>query len=178
MKFNPDIHHRHSIRIKGYDYSKEGIYFITICTQNREKILAKIVTNNVGAGLVPAQRYETTRIGTMVEKIYLNLEKEFYNVILHSYIIMPNHIHGIIEICERAGTRPAPTLSSIIRLLKSKTTLMYIQGVKQGIYQPFNKRIWQRNYYEHIIRNEKEYLKIQEYINNNPLKWKDDKLNC
>ena len=108
MKFNPDIHHRHSIRIKEYNYSKGGIYFITICTQNREKTLAKIITNNVGAGPVSAQN-RTTKLGEMVENVYLNLEKEFNNVILHSYIIMPNHIHGIIEICERADTGPAPT---------------------------------------------------------------------
>ncbi len=68
MKFNPDIHHRHSIRIKEYDYSKRGLYFITICTQNREKTLAKIITNNVGAGLVPAQRHQITKLAKMVEK--------------------------------------------------------------------------------------------------------------
>ncbi len=179
MKFNPDIHHRHSIRIKEYDYSKEGAYFITICTQNREKILSKInLIGNVGAGLVSAQNIQMTELGKMVCKEYINLEKAFNNIILHDYVIMPNHIHGIIEICKRADTRPAPTLPDIICSYKSRTTLMYIKGVREGIYKPFNKRIWQRNYYEHIIRNEKEYLKIQEYIHNNPLNWKNDEFNC
>ena len=177
MKFNPDINHRHSIRLKEYDYSKIGFYFITICTQNREKILAKIVENNVGAVLVSAQ-IETTKLGKMIENVYIDLQKEFNNIMLHSYIIMPNHIHGIIEICKRADTRPAPTLGDIICSFKSRTTIICNKGVKQGIYQSFDKRIWQRNYYEHVIRNAKEYVKIQEYINNNPLNWEEDKFNC
>lgn len=94
---------------------------------------------------------------------------------------MPNHIHGIIEMREMentgpvwADTRPAPTLGDIICWFKSKTTSHYIKGVKQELYKPFNKRIWQRNYYEHIIRNEKEYYAIIDYIQNNPKNWKKD----
>lgn len=178
MKDNSEIHHRHSIRIKQFDYSKPGIYFITICTQNRENILSKIINNGVGAGLVSAQENQITILGQMIKETYLNLEKEFNNIKLHEYIIMPNHIHGIIEIYKRADTRPAPTIGDIICSFKSRTSLKCIKGIEEGIYKPFNKRIWQRNYYEHIIRNEKEYFKIQEYIKNNPLNWENDKFNC
>lgn len=115
MTYNPNIHKRKSIRLNQYNYSKEGIYFITICIQNRECLLSKI--KNVG---------------------------------------------------------PAPTLGDIICSFKTTTTLEYIKGVKEGRYKSFNKRIWQRNYYEHIVRNEREYNMICNYIENNPLNWKKD----
>lgn len=125
--------------------------------------------------------YFLTDIGILFQNIYINLEKEFSNIKLHEYVFMPNHIHGIIEICEWsntrpvwANTRPAPTLGDIICSFKSKTTSHYIKGLKHGLYKPFNKRIWQRNYYEHIIRNEKEYYAICDYIINNPINWKED----
>lgn len=87
---------------------------------------------------------------------------------------MPNHIHFILQIIERADTRPAPTVSDIICSFKSRTTNDIIKIVKQGKINCFDTKIWQRNYYEHIIRNEKEYYKIVEYIRNNPLRWEDD----
>ena len=150
MSYNPDKHKRKSIRLKQYNYSKSGIYFITICIQNRECILGNI--RNVGAGLVSAQNI-LTEVGNIFEKKYIQLENKFNNIRLHKYIFMPNHIHGIIEIYKRADTRPAPTIGDIICEFKSKTTLEYIKGVKEGKYKPFNKTIWQRNYYEHIIMN-------------------------
>ena len=107
--------------------------------------------------------------------MYLNLENEFKNIKLHDFVIMPNHIHGIIEICKRADTRPAHTLGDIICSFKSKTTCYALKGIKNEKYKPFNKRLWQRNYYEHIIRNEKEYIQIVEYITNNPMNWEKDK---
>jgi REP element-mobilizing transposase RayT len=176
--YNPNIHKRRSIRLKDYDYSKEGMYYITICTKNRESILGDVV--NVGAGLVPAQ-VNKTHFGKIIEDIYLIMENRYKNIKLHDYVIMPNHLHGIIEICDvqiRTGTRPAPTMIyDVIRDFKSLTTLKYIKGVEENLYPCFNKRIWQRNYYEHIIRDEKEYCKIAKYIYNNPMNWKTDKYN-
>jgi putative transposase len=104
----------------------------------------------------------------------LNLEKEFSNIKLHEYIIMPNHIHFIIELTEWADTGPAPTIGEIVCSFKTRTTGHAIKEIKKGNLLPFDKRFWQRNYYEHIIRNEKEYYKIVEYIENNPLKWEED----
>ena len=88
---------------------------------------------------------------------------------------MPNHVHFILQIIERADARPAPTISDIICSFKSRTTNDIIRIVKQGNINHFGTKIWQRNYYEHVIRNEKEYYKIVEYIRNNPLKWKEDR---
>ena len=88
---------------------------------------------------------------------------------------MPNHVHFILQIIERVDTRPTPTISDIICSFKSRTTNDIIKMVKQGKINYFDAKIWQRNYYEHVIRNEKEYYKILEYIQNNPLKWEEDK---
>ena len=161
------------------------------CTKNREPILLKInKIADVGAGLVPAHdgknnihKIELTHIGKIIENEIYNLEKN-NPIKIESYVIMPNHIHFIVNLCKlhwnrdekydiylRAGTRPAPTIPNIVRDLKSKTTLEYIKYNKQiGEY----KKLWQRNYYEHIIRNENEYYRICEYIKNNPNIWEDD----
>ena len=170
MTYNPDVHHRKSIRLKDYDYSKNGMYFITICTQNRRCVLSEAV----GSGLVSALQIKLSYIGNLIKKALLDLENEFNNNIkIYNYVIMPNHIHAIIEI-KRADTRPAPTISDIICSFKSRTTLYILKEIKLGKIKPFNKRFWQRNYYEHVIRNEKELYKIIEYIENNPYNWKDD----
>ena len=93
---------------------------------------------------------------------------------------MPNHIHFILSISDavetRADTRSAPTvtLGMFMRIFKSKTTLEYIRSVKSGIYEPFNKRIWQRNYFERVIRDEPEYQRICQYIDQNPANWTED----
>lgn len=171
---------RKQIRLKGYDYRAEGYYFIKICTQYRKEILGKIIYDknklqkSVGADSISA-RIRLNNAGKMINNIYLDLENQFKYIKLHDYVIMPNHIHGILEICERADMESAPTVNEIIQTFKRHTTIEYIKGVKKGIYQSFDKRIWQRNYYEHVIRNEKEYYKIVEYIRNNPLKWEEDK---
>lgn len=95
MKYNPDIHHRRSIRLKGYDYSKNGKYFVTICTQNRECILS-----NVGVDVLGDPRTELTDIGYIVEKYINNINKKYINIMIYEYIIMPNHVHMIIDIDE------------------------------------------------------------------------------
>jgi hypothetical protein len=140
----------------------------------------------------------------MIEKIYNELKNYFKNINLKEYVIMPNHFHFIIEIVgvesisaqneikipDRVDMESTSTItiSNIIQTFKRYTTLEYIKMVKNKILPPFEKRIWQRNYYkvncgaregplgyENIVRNEKTYIKICEYIENNPLKWKNDK---
>ncbi|MBI5326386.1 MAG: hypothetical protein HZB41_14120 [Ignavibacteriae bacterium] len=181
MKFNPDIHHRNTIRLKGYDYSKEGDYYITICTKNREKIFGEIDNNSV----------RLNDAGLMIEKWYKNIENKFKNVKCDFHIIMPNHIHGIIQIVgadlcvcpdiqneynkiETQGEHIGSPLHRIIQWFKTLTTNEYIRNVKNNNWNSFNGRLWQRNYYERIIRNEIEYYKIRDYILNNPLNWKID----
>lgn len=175
MRYNPENHHRRSIRIPEYDYSQEGMYYVTICTWNRECIFGKV--ENSGMKLSP--------IGEIIYHEWYNIPNHFKNIELDTFIIMPNHLHGIIIVGAslvgaldnpitqntRAGTSPAPTLGAIIGSFKSLC-----------VYRCRNKRVdisklWQRNYFEHIIRNEDELNRIREYIIYNPSRWMEDEDN-
>ena len=163
---------RKSIRLKNYDYSSNGYYFVTICTQNREKLFGEIV----GATL----RGRPNNPDKIIVKWLLESENKFKDIKIDEYIVMPNHIHFIIK---RTGDRTGSTgdhtgspLRDIIGWFKTMSTNEYIAGVKDGRFMPFKGRLWQRNYYEHIIRNYDDYINIAEYIQNNPLKWEEDKL--
>ncbi|MDD4410231.1 MAG: transposase [Candidatus Shapirobacteria bacterium] len=175
-------YHRRSIRLDGFDYSNNRYYFVTVCCQNREKIFGEI---GVGAGLVPAlmeNKMILNDVGIMVKKIILEYFNKNKLIFLDEFIIMSDHIHMIVviknkfinndvndEINTRAGTRPAPTLGMIMGEFKSIITNEYIKNIKENNWPRFNKRLWQRNYYERIIRNEKEYLMIKKYIKDNPI---------
>jgi len=255
MTYNPDIHNRRSIRLKDYDYSQTGIYFITICTQNRECLFGEIAN----------EKMQLNDAGKMIEKWYFELTNKFSDIQCVEHIVMPNHFHFIIHkidqnksdkqkmnnprrggpmcppnpyspidilpITNRADTQVCPyndeneklndekksmdlkrrggpmcppnicspipkiennnenitenkknveyttgsTIPKIVQWFKTMTTNEYIRHVKQNGWKPFNGRLWQRNYYEHIIRNENELNQIRDYIINNPLKWKLDK---
>lgn len=182
MAYNPDIHHRRSIRLKEYDYSLEGMYCITICVNNRECLFGEIVNEEM----------VLNESGCMAKKVWLSLPERFPEIRVDEFIIMPNHMHGIIIIdrenvgaipcgCPetgRAGTRPAPTkIGNVIGAFKSLTTNEYIRNVHQNNWKPFEKKLWQRNYYEQIIRNEEELNRIREYIVNNPISWEKDNEN-
>ena len=159
------LHCRKSIRLKNYDYSSNGYYFVTICVQNREKLFGEIV----GATLCG----RPNNPDKIITKWLLELENKFNDIKIDEYIIMPNHIHFIIK---RMGEHTGSPLRDIIGWFKTMTTNEYIAGVKSGKFIPFKGRLWQRNYYEHIIRNYDDYINIAEYIQNNPLKWEYDKL--
>jgi REP element-mobilizing transposase RayT len=184
MSYNPQIHHRHSIRLKGYDYSKAGLYFITLCVQDRAHLFGEIQNGKLIC----------SDAGKMVETELLALPKRFTNSELHEFIIMPNHLHLILQIVETVGAtlvvaqnndvagtpkgRPqghAPTIGDIMDVFKSVSTVKYIHGVEQYEWERFNGKLWQRNYFEHIIRHEQSYQIISEYIINNPAKWGEDK---
>jgi len=156
---------------------------ITAKTEHTQDMLKMFGNVSVGADLVSA-RIALNSAGQMIERVYLECVSSFHDVVSDNYIVMPNHFHCIISIQRadteakpRADTRSAPTVGvdRVVQMFKSKTTVDYINGVKSGTYPPFNKRLWQRNYYEHIIRNEKEYLTIWQYIDENPLRWNEDK---
>ena len=169
---------RKTIRLKEYDYSKKGMYFITICTKNREYILGEIVGND--ALVVPSH------IGQRIVECWNNIGKVNEKIYTGEFILMPNHIHGIIIIdnpeileeeryvfgvAERRGRR---SLQGIIKDFKSVTTRIYNRNIGEG---EIKNQLWQKSYYEHIIRNEKELHKIIEYIRYNPLNWSKDSHN-
>lgn len=175
MKFNPEIHHRRSIRLKGYDYSRNGAYFVTMCIQNRECRLGKIVDNKM----------ILNDAGTMIRSVFEEIPQSYPSAGIEIYQIMPNHVHAIIYVgkgpcaCPSGQGQPrgvAPTLSlpDIIHRFKTLTTKRYMDHVIQRNWQPFLKKLWQRNYFEHIIRDESEFDRLYEYIVNNPLNWAID----
>jgi len=203
MEYDPQKHHRRSIRLKGYDYSQPGAYFVTLCAQNQDLLFDPD----------PAQE--------MIQLWWDKLHGKFTFVQTDAFVIMPNHIHGIIVLglgegdnrdsgehaesdkntgmgghmgmgmgghvgpprrVEMGGGQSrgsAPTevsLAEVVQWFKTMTTNEYIRGVKQLGWQPFQGRLWQRNYYEHIIRNEIEWNQIRDYIHTNPMRWQEDKL--
>lgn len=161
---NPDKHHRRSIRLKGYDYSQTGLYFITICTHNRAYLFGDVANGEMIAN----------DAGRMIADEWLKLPDRFKNLVLHQYAVMPNHFHAIMEI---AGIATAnKTIGDMIGAFESISTVEYIRGVKTNDWQPFDRKLWQRNYWEHIIRDEMSYFKISEYITTNPANWDNDTL--
>jgi putative transposase len=187
MKYDPTRHHRRSIRLKGYDYSRPGAYFITLCTQDRFCLFGEVVDGEM----------RLNDPGRLVRTEWEMLPRRFPNVELDAFVVMPNHLHGIIVIIDAnrvgaglvpaqndratledgATTRVAPTVGDIIGVFKSRITVEYTRGVKTSGWPPFRGNLWQRNYYEHIIRSEESLNRVREYIANNPLQWELDREN-
>ncbi len=157
-------------RLDSYDYSSAGLYFITICAQNKKCIFSRIV----GRGLAPAEntelKIEYKTYGKIAEKQLLLLENRYPSLKIYAYVIMPNHIHMIINPAQRtAGASPRPTIMDIICAYKSLTT----RECKR--LRPTD-RIFQTSFFEHIIRNKEEYEKTLKYIRDNPAHWVYDTL--
>ena len=155
---------RKPTRLNGYDYSTPGAYFVTICTQNREQLFE---IENVGNDIcvVPPKQ------NSIIHKWLKETENKFDNIKIDKYVIMPNHIHIIVIITERHAGR---SLHDVMRWFETMATNEYIRYVKNGMLKPFNKRLFQKSFHDHIIRGEKDYQKIWEYIDTNPLKWELD----
>jgi REP element-mobilizing transposase RayT len=182
MKYDPDIHHRRSVRLKGYDYSQAGIYFITICTQNRECLLGEIIN----------EAMKLSQFGSIAQQQWFEIEKRFPDIELDEFVVMPNHIHGILihkfvgaplagaqNANDKIQTtvKGAPVLGSVIGGYKSLVIHHCLQHIKDSDSKIALGKFWQRNYHEHIIRNEASLEKIREYVVNNPINWPVDELN-
>lgn len=187
----PKMFNRRSIRLKGYDYSKEGLYFVTICCQDRVHLFGKIINGEMVLNAA----------GLMADRWIKEIENKFPDIQIDEYVIMPNHLHIIIvnngfalnngavrvDLCvdpndnnndikrPTEGEHKGSPLHRVVQWFKTMTTNYYIQGVKNAGWEPFNKKIWHRNYYEHIIRDDRAYHNIAQYIKNNPLNWGKDK---
>ena len=164
--YNPDIHHRHSFRLQGYDYSQEGLYFVTICVQNMKCIFGNIINGEI----------ILNENGKIIISCCKQIEQQNPHILFHIYCIMPNHFHAIIEITNprRGGSRTAlPTINKPLgRIIGAFKTISTKQiNINNNT---IGNQIWQRNYYEHIIRNEMSYNNIYWYIMNNPQKWEYD----
>ncbi|MEM1252673.1 MAG: transposase [Cyanobacteria bacterium P01_H01_bin.21] len=161
------------MRLRGYDYASQGAYFVTICTYRRTCLFGEIID----------EKMQLNQFGQIAEDCWQQIPKHFSNVDLDEFIVMPNHLHGIIIIeysvtqkqpgtTERFGNMMQPgALSTIVRSFKSATTRQ-INILRAGPKSP----VWQRNYYDHIIRNAISYGRIKYYIRHNPLSWQVDQL--
>ncbi len=198
MKYDPEKHHRRSIRLKGYDYSQPGAYFITIVTQERTCLFGDVVDGQM--------RLNDT--GEIVRQCWLDIPAHFPNTGLDEFVVMPNHVHGIIVIVGAGSPRPynapdAQTAPDAQSALDAQTTSGAWTGMgaetasirratlgqivayfKYQSTKRINERrgttgasVWQRNYYEHIIHDDAALQRIREYIANNPLQWELDREN-
>ena len=155
-------------RLGNYDYNSAGAYFVTICTQNRQCVLSRIV----GRGLAPAETIGTeyTLFGTIAEKQLLLLEDRYPCLAVDQYVIMPNHIHAIMILNgETAGASPRPTIMDIVCAYKSLTTR---ECKKNG----FDEKLFQNSFYDHVIRDREDYDAHARYIAENPMRWSFDEL--
>lgn len=172
MSDNPEIPQRRSLRLKGYDYSQAGAYFVTICAHGKECLFGEVIENEM----------KVNELGRKVQEVWDDLPVHYSHVATDVFVVMPNHVHGVIVMREEieiglvgAGLKPAPTkrhgLPEIVRALKTFSA-QKINELREISGAP----VWQRNYYEHVIRNDADYNRIAEYIANNPQRWIEDSL--
>jgi REP element-mobilizing transposase RayT len=195
MKINPDLRKRRSICLTGYDYSQAGLYFVTVCVRNKECLF----------GTIENGQMILNEVGKIANDCWLAIPDHFPHAVLHEHIVMPNHVHGIVELTgddvganhhsplmgsDRAKDHPGlgETGAKDFSLLQaaefrspSQTIGSIVRGFKidvtKGCRQHTNvHHIWQRNYYEHIIRTPASHEKIADYIIHNPAKWQEDSL--
>ena len=157
-----ELKNRKPTRLREYDYSSDGVYFITVCVKDRKPVLCKIV----GEGLCALPKIEYTKIGTHVKNAIEYIDKNNPNFFIDNYVVMHNHIHMLVRIEKSVGGHGDPPLQDVIARFKSYTTHLY------------GKPLWQRSFIDHIIRNERDYFEHYTYIENNPIKWSFDQLYC
>lgn len=174
-----NLQQRKPNRLKNFDYSLSGYYYVTVCTKDRQEYFGNIINNEMNLN----------DYGKIINKYWLEIPKHFENIELDEYVIMPNHVHGIIIIVGAGSSRPI--LGQITGYFKYQST-KYINNIMNGLENPITKgsenptptikqnkikQIFQRSFYDHIIRNEYSLLRIRKYIKNNPRNWEDDRNN-
>ena len=183
IRYNPEIHHRRSIRLKGYDYSTGALYFITFCCDKRQHLFCEIEHDEM----------ILSDAGVIAHQCWHGIPQHFPNAVLHEYVVMPNHVHGIIELLpssvslcsDKKSLQPFSNDEKSYQIhefqkMIPRSIASIIKGYKIGVTKWFRANtevhtVWQRNYYDHIIRNEQSYQTISEYIRNNPARWEQDK---
>ena len=199
MPYDPRRHHRRSIRLQGYDYSQPGAYFVTICVQHRRCLFGHVVAGRMelnDAGHMVARQWHAlpSRFPTVSLDAFVVMPNHIHSIIIiNDYprtnvrtngtvgagLVPAPTVTGVTTRVTPAGheSRVAPTVGDIVGAFKSITTVEYIRGVRDGRWPPFVKRLWQRNYYERIVRGEKSLARIREYILTNPARWHRDREN-
>ena len=176
MTHDPEIHRRRSIRLGGYDYSSAGAYFVSIVVQRRLCLFGEVVDGEM----------RLNGAGEMDRRVWEGMAERFPYVEMDEFVVMPNHVHGVVFLRQMAQAtdastgetaRDVPKLGDVVREFKSLTTVAYGKGVRGLGWERFEKRLWQRNYYERVMRNGSELRAVREYIVNNPRNWELDREN-
>ena len=192
MTSKPFANQRRSIRLREYDYSNPGMYFVTVCTYHRRCLFGKIIRDTM----------RLSAMGNMVAEQWCALPRRFEHIALDEFIVMPNHIHGIIKIidtentplaieqtsqtrrgdpCGRPKSRQSAKnrvpLGNVVGAFKSLCVYRLKQRAKQNASDCMTGKLWQRNYWEHVIRGNEDLMRVREYIQYNPMQWKWDSLN-
>lgn len=168
MRYDPERHHRRSIRLLGYDYTRSGSYFVTVCAHERQCLLGEIADGEMAPN----------ELGQLVRTTWEALPGRFPSVQLDANVLMPNHIHGIITLVgarfiapsSESGETPMSGLGEVVRAFKAITC----REIRRRGISHFG---WQRNYHEHIVRSREELERIRRYIANNPRRWEEDREN-
>ena len=158
---------RKDLRLKEYDYNGAGLYFITICTQNRRKILSNIV----GGDVLDAPCVDLTEYGRIAEKYIKQLDNHYENISVEQYVVMPNHIHLILFVYQDGSSRTSTPTAK-----QHSVVPAFVSTLKRFCNKEIGENIWQRGFYDHIIRDKRDYEEISKYILENPLKWQFDEL--
>ncbi len=154
------------MRLKGYDYSQPGYYFITICTHNRQHLFGDIANETMA--LSPA--------GTMLDTLIPEAEDRFSSVTFDCYVVMPNHLHLLMGLAVRTTDKPAvDNLSDVIRWIKDASVRRYSLGVRTNGWDTYREQLWQKGFHDHIVRNERELETIRAYIATNVEAWEKDR---
>ncbi len=176
MTYDPVLHRRRSIRLANYDYSSPGLYFVTLCTQDKALLFSEMSN---GQPLLNAA-------GQMAEFWWKRLPGKFPGLLLEEFVVMPNHLHGLLALTKlpesgKPGRAAAPltkvqppALSRVLQWFKTMTTNAYFRGVRQAGWPAVRGKLWQRNYYEHIVRSAEAGRRIAAYILENPQHWPVD----
>jgi putative transposase len=165
MVYDPNVHHRRSVRLRTYDYSQRGAYFVTLCTHGWIPWFGKIEQSEDGGAKVLLNA-----CGTLMQDEWLGMAERF-GVEIDNFVIMPNHLHALLVL-------PGSTVSlaQVVGAYKSLTSLAYGHRVRNDNWPSYEQRFWHRNYYEHIIRDQADLDRIRLYIADNPARWADDNL--
>ena len=172
--YDPHIHHRRSIRLKDYDYSQPGAYFITGCVANQAQLFGKITGNTM----------HLSDLGKSIAATWEGLPNHYAHIDMDVFSLMPNHLHAVLWILPSeseggpiSSEHHGPSVFTITRRFKSLTTNMYWRTLRESGHSSAGVRLWQRNYHEHVVRDEDELGRIREYIVNNVLRWSLDREN-
>ena len=161
---------RKLLRLRDFDYSAAGVYFITICTKDRKNILSRIISEEIGS-LGVSQRVDLLPCGRIAEKYVKQLEKFYTDIEVDRYVIMPDHVHLLLRVLAPesgpSGT-PAPTTTT----KQYSTVARFVSTFKRFFNKEYGENVWQRRFYDHVIRNQKDYEEHLQYIEGNPYRWK------